>query len=91
MRASQRYLNDKDFSKEPTAICDHIRLGFDACNRGEGKYCYCNLSCTSKTELNGSGRMIKEERDLLNSILSKALGREIDVEKEVRELKLGGK
>ena len=88
MKASQRYLNDKDFSKEPTAICGSSRV----CYRGEEKYCYCKLGCTSKTELDGSGRMIKEEIDSLNSTLSKILGREVDVEKEARELEeLGGK
>ena len=86
MRASERYLNDKDFSKEPTAICGH-----EVCYRGEEKYCYCKLGCTAKTELDGSGRMIKEERDSLNSILSKVLGREVDIEKEAKELELGGK
>lgn len=73
MPASEKYKVDNDFSKEPTAICDHISLGFEACKRGEGQYCYCKLGCTSKTELNGSGKMIAEERQFLDREIKKAI------------------
>jgi len=70
LTASQKHLIDKkDFSEQPTAICGHI----EACYRGEGQYCYCRLGCTSKTELDGRGKMLKEERKLLGSAISKAI------------------
>lgn len=57
LTASQKHMIDKkDFSERPTAICDHIKLGMKACYRGEGQYCYCRLSCTGQTDLDGSGR-----------------------------------
>lgn len=76
MADSEKYKVDNDFSKEPTAICDHIRLGTKACYRGEGQYCYCKLGCTSKTELNGSRKMIAEERQFLDREIKRAIAEE---------------
>lgn len=56
--ASKMYIADPmDFSKEPLAICDHIRMGMEACYRGEEKYCYCRLDCTSKMRLDDPTKM----------------------------------
>lgn len=72
LTASQRYLIDgKDFSKEPVAICQSFGGRPNRnCWRGEGEYCYCRLGCTAKTELNGSGKLIKEERELLRNAMN---------------------
>lgn len=78
MPASEKYKADNDFSKEPVAICGHIRLGFEPCYRGEGKYCYCKLGCTSKTELDGSGKMIAEEKEFLDREIKKAIAAQYD-------------
>lgn len=60
---SKEYLTDPmDFSKEPVAICDHIRIGIDPCWRGEGTYCYCRLDCTSKMSLNDPTKMEENSR-----------------------------
>lgn len=69
MPASEKYKIDNDFSKEPTAICGWYKT----CYRGEGQYCYCKLGCTSKTELNGSGKMIAEERQFLDREIKKEI------------------
>ena len=70
LTASQKHMIDKkDFSEHPTAICDHIRLGMKTCYRGEGQYCYCRLDCTSKTELDGSGRN-PETEEVMRMILN---------------------
>ena len=80
LTASQKHLIDKkDFSEQPTAICGHIRIGMEACYRGEGQYCYCRLGCTSKTELDGSGKMLKEERKMLGGAISKAIAKQNEV------------
>lgn len=69
LSASQQYIIDKkDFSENPTAIC-----GSETCYSGEGKYCYCRLGCTAKTELDGSGRMLKEEREFLGKAIAKGI------------------
>lgn len=80
LTASQKHLIDKkDFSEQPTAICDRIRLGLEACYRGEGQYCYCRLGCISKTELCGNGKMLKEERELLGSAISEGIAKQKEV------------
>lgn len=76
LTASQKHLIDKkDYSEKPIAICGHM----EACYRGERKYCYCRLGCTEKTELSGSGKMLKEERQLLGSAISKAIAEKKEV------------
>lgn len=48
MSVSKKYRVNNDFTKDPIAICDHISLGFDSCDRREGKYCYCKLGVHQK-------------------------------------------
>lgn len=70
LSASQRYIMDrKDFSKEPTALCaSFVGKSNDGCVRGENGYCFCWIDCTSKEDLDGSGRS-KPREELINMIL----------------------
>lgn len=58
---SKKYLIDeKNFSRNPTAICGCIELGFPACDSGEGKYCYRKKICEFMTKPDGSGQPVSE-------------------------------
>lgn len=69
LSASQKHVIDKkDFSEQPTAICERV-----SCYRGENGYCYCRLGCTSKLELDGSGRRLASEIETLGNAIAKAI------------------
>lgn len=70
LSASERYIIDKmRFSETPTAICTSFN---ENCWRGENGYCYCRLSCNSKSGLSERDKKTVAERKILDKIVDTA-------------------
>lgn len=88
LKPSEKWEYDSvTYSKEPTAICDHERLGWPTCSDSENGHCYRKLGvCSSQMKLDGSGEMNDIMKDIIIQGIAAATGETEDaIKKKVDE------
>lgn len=81
---SERWQYDsKNWSKEPTGICDRAERGIECCSKGENGYCYYEAgTCSSQLKMDGSGEMNDEMKNAIIEGIAMGTGKS---EEEIRK------